>query len=180
MNKKGFTLVELLAVIVILAIIAIIATPLILNVIDNAKKGAAEDSALGYIEGIEKYIVLNEITKEKNFNFEKEKGYEIQDIKDYIEVKGDKPTEGWVCIGDKKEVNKAKLKINNYVIKYENNKATVVDEEIGNMDCSSGSTEVSYLCKRATSLHTEICNQTDSSQQMGQKGQPQLHTGIKV
>ena len=49
MNKKGFTLVELLAVIVILAIIALIATPLILNVIDNAKKGAAEASANGYM-----------------------------------------------------------------------------------------------------------------------------------
>ena len=39
MKKKGFTLVELLAVIVILAIIALITTPLILNVIENAKKG---------------------------------------------------------------------------------------------------------------------------------------------
>ena len=36
--KKGFTLIELLAVIVILAIIALIATPLILNVIDDSKK----------------------------------------------------------------------------------------------------------------------------------------------
>ena len=33
MNKKGFTLVELLAVIVILAIIALIATPIVINII---------------------------------------------------------------------------------------------------------------------------------------------------
>ena len=36
MNRKGFTLVELLAVIVILAIIALIATPTILGVIEKA------------------------------------------------------------------------------------------------------------------------------------------------
>ena len=141
MKKKGFTLVELLAVIVILAIIAVIATPLILNVIDNAKKGASESSALGYIEGIEKYIVLNEVTKEKDFSFEKGLGYEVESIKDYIEIKGDKPTEGWVCIGDKKEVSKAKLKINNYVIEYKDNKATVVDGEIGTMDCTAGTVD---------------------------------------
>jgi len=48
--KKGFTLIELLAVIVILAIIALIATPLILNVIDNSKKGAFKNTAYGIIE----------------------------------------------------------------------------------------------------------------------------------
>ena len=51
MKKNGFTLIELLAVIVILAVIALIATPTILGVIDNAKKGAAKSSALGYIDG---------------------------------------------------------------------------------------------------------------------------------
>ena len=61
MNKKGFTLVELLAVIVILAIIALISTPIILGVIDKAKKGAAEQSALGYIDAVEKQIVYNQV-----------------------------------------------------------------------------------------------------------------------
>lgn len=66
-NKKGFTLVELLAVIVILAIIALIATPIILNVIDNAKEGAAKNSAYGYIDALEKanaqaILSNNEIT----------------------------------------------------------------------------------------------------------------------
>ena len=45
MNKKGFTLVELLAVIVILAIILVIAIPAIFNVIDDARKGSIESSA---------------------------------------------------------------------------------------------------------------------------------------
>ena len=46
MNKKnGFTLVELLAVIVILAVILVIAVPQIMNVINESKKGTLESSA---------------------------------------------------------------------------------------------------------------------------------------
>ena len=43
MKKKGFTLIELLAIIVILAIIAVITVPIILNIIENSRKGAAID-----------------------------------------------------------------------------------------------------------------------------------------
>ncbi len=49
-DKKGFTLIELLAVIVILAVIALIATPLIMNVINDAKKGAARDAGYNVIK----------------------------------------------------------------------------------------------------------------------------------
>ena len=42
MNKKGFTLIELLAVIVILAVIALIATPMIMGVINEARRGSLE------------------------------------------------------------------------------------------------------------------------------------------
>ncbi len=45
MNRKGFTLIELLAVIVILAIIALIATPVILNIINDARANAKQRSA---------------------------------------------------------------------------------------------------------------------------------------
>ena len=57
-NTKGFTLIELLAVIVILAIIALIATPIVLNLIDKARKGAAESSAYAYINAAEKAAVV--------------------------------------------------------------------------------------------------------------------------
>ena len=53
MNKKGFTLVELLAVIVILAIIALIATPIVINVIGEARKGADARSVEGYVKAYE-------------------------------------------------------------------------------------------------------------------------------
>ena len=44
-KKKGFTLIELLAVIIILAVVALIATPMVLNVVEEAKKSAAESEA---------------------------------------------------------------------------------------------------------------------------------------
>ena len=45
MNKKGFTLVELLAVIVILAIVLIIAVPGVLTIIDNSRRDSLISSA---------------------------------------------------------------------------------------------------------------------------------------
>lgn len=49
-KNKAFTLIELLAVIVILAVIALIATPIVLNIIEKAKKSAFLDSAYGMLE----------------------------------------------------------------------------------------------------------------------------------
>ena len=43
-NKKAFTLVELLAVIVILAVILVIAVPQVLDVIESSKKGSIEST----------------------------------------------------------------------------------------------------------------------------------------
>ena len=62
LNKKGFTLIELLAVIVILAIIMLIATPTILNIIEDARQGAARSSAMGYVNAIEKEIMAKQVT----------------------------------------------------------------------------------------------------------------------
>lgn len=60
-NTKGFTLIELLAVIVILAVIALIATPIIMNVINEAKSGADSDAALGYVKAVENAIATDMI-----------------------------------------------------------------------------------------------------------------------
>ena len=61
MKKRGFTLIELLAVIVILAIIALIATPIVMNVIENSRKGAAERSAENYVDAVELAIASERI-----------------------------------------------------------------------------------------------------------------------
>lgn len=48
-NKNGFTLVELLAVIVIIAIIALITTPIVLNVVQSSRENAFKDTAHGLV-----------------------------------------------------------------------------------------------------------------------------------
>lgn len=120
-NKKGFTLIELLAVIVILAIIALIATPIILNVIDTARRGAAESSALGYIDAIEKQVMINEIdTSAPTFTLDAV--YNAAGIKAYgAEVKGDQPSDdSLVKIGTKGDVVDAIIIVNGYKVFYNN------------------------------------------------------------
>ena len=60
--KKGFTLIELLAVIVILAIIALIATPIILGIINDARKESNERSAELYASAIKNAIASYQLT----------------------------------------------------------------------------------------------------------------------
>lgn len=59
MNKKGFTLIELIAVVVIMSIIAIIATPNIINMIDKGKKDQYITNAKEFISKAT-YIVQTE------------------------------------------------------------------------------------------------------------------------
>ncbi|HOP66075.1 MAG TPA: type II secretion system protein [Bacilli bacterium] len=50
-NRKGFTLVELLAVIVILAVLVLLAVPSVLKMMDGAKENAFEIEAENIIDG---------------------------------------------------------------------------------------------------------------------------------
>ncbi|QSB08375.1 prepilin-type N-terminal cleavage/methylation domain-containing protein [Lysinibacillus fusiformis] len=56
-NEKGLTLVELLAVIVILAIVAAIAVPAIGNVIDNSRYKALKADAINVIHAAQFYFM---------------------------------------------------------------------------------------------------------------------------
>lgn len=75
-KEKGFTLTELLAVIVILVVIALITVPLILNIIEKVRKSAFQDSAYGILESVKLYyaenIVDNNELEDKVFSYEKE------------------------------------------------------------------------------------------------------------
>ena len=53
MRKKGFTLIELIAVLVILAILALIVTPLVMNIIRKAKTSADKRSIDAYGRSVE-------------------------------------------------------------------------------------------------------------------------------
>ena len=112
-KNKGFTLVELLAVIVILAIIALIATPIILNVINDAKKQAAKDSAYGYMDAVEKYIVSSEL-EDKSIQ---DRTYSVEELNSMgVSVKGSTPDNGNIEIKNS-SVKSYDIGIDGYVVR---------------------------------------------------------------
>ena len=111
-KNKGFTLVELLAVIVILALIALIATPIILNVINDAQKQAAKDSAYGYMDAVEKYIVSSELEDESI----PDGTYSVEDLNSMgVSVKGSTPDNGTIKI-ESKTVKSYDIGIDGYAV----------------------------------------------------------------
>ena len=139
-RNKGFTLVELLAVIVILAIIALIATPIILNVINDAKKQAAKDSAYGYMDAVEKYIVSSEL-EDKSIQ---DRTYSVEELNSMgVSVKGSTPDNGNIEIKnssvksydigiDGYEVNNGEVKKVSTTKSFKNGTAVYYNPETGN------------------------------------------------
>ena len=67
--NKAFTLIELLAVIIILAIVALIATPIILDVVEDARKSAGLSESNMILSGINNYCATEEIKIQMNSSY---------------------------------------------------------------------------------------------------------------
>ena len=118
-KKKAFTLIELLAIIVILAIIAVITVPIILNIIENSKKGAAIDSAYGYKDAVNKWYV-SKLTEDSNFKLNNI--YTVQDGRingAEISISGDKPSSGYLNYSNN-VLTEGCLTIGDYKVTFEN------------------------------------------------------------
>ena len=138
MKRKGFTLIELLAVIVVLAIIALIATPIVMNTIKNAKKGAAERTADNYIKQVETAVAESRIdgTKISNgtYNIQPDGNLcpasgcgENDKDKITIDMSGTKPSGGTVKISNGGVSNEGTtMTVGDYNVAYNDNKCTVV------------------------------------------------------
>ena len=118
--KKGFTLVELLAVIVILAIIALIATPIIINIINDAKEASALRSAEGYMRAVENKVVLSNLKEQKIFDGV----YNATDPILKVEYSGSADILGTITVSNG-IVSSAKLNIDNVSIDYEESKLSI-------------------------------------------------------
>ena len=127
-NKKGFTLIELLAVIVILAIIALVATPIILNMINNARKSAAISTAYGYVNSVEYSIGLSDIGSTEYENIDiKNQEYDINDEALLgIKLKGKKPDSGTIVIENRK-IKSGSFCINKYKVIYDGREAKIIN-----------------------------------------------------
>ncbi len=106
-KKQGFTLIELLAVIVILAIIMVITTPIILKSIEDARKGAFQNSIYGIIKAGEfnysRRLLKNEENRNMEYIYENEKEFSPTND-DKLDYKGSKPYGGIIKINKKGEI----------------------------------------------------------------------------
>ena len=121
-NKKGFTLIELMAVIILLGLIIMIIVPKITDSIENSKKNAAIDSALGYVKSARDYYNVNVLEKDYVI---KEGINWIQDINSVIEVDGELPSSGYFYLENGK-IEFAEFCVDKYYVTYEKSAATAV------------------------------------------------------
>ena len=121
MKKKGFTLVELFAVIVILGIIMSIATPIIIKIINDSKKETYKLSMSGYVKAVEEQISVNKakgkITKNGNYN-----------IKDFeVGYSGRIADKGSFSINNELVIS-AQLCFDTYLVKYDGKEVTLTEK----------------------------------------------------
>ena len=121
MNKKAFTLIELLAVIVVLGILALIVTPILINVVKDSNEKSYKLSADGYISAVNDYILSNQLDGKKVENGK----YNIKNLD--VKISGKAPSKGSVEIYDEK-INNAQLCYDTYLLKYDGREVTLTEK----------------------------------------------------
>ena len=185
-RKNAFTLIELLAVIVVLAIIALIATPIVMNTIKNAKKGAAERTADNYIKQVETAVAEAKLENKSVPNGT----YDIQpdgnlcpasgcgeNDKDKItiDMSGNKPTSGTVTISNG-EVSSTDttMTVGDYDVKYNQGKNKYEASEKGNTTPDT---------PQPTKIYTNgeiVYFNVDTGEKCSNYTETQSNTGIKA
>ena len=101
--EKGFTLVELLAIITILGVIVLIITPKIKDTIDESKMKAFEDTAYGIIRASNLYYARKEMMGEVLEEIE----FEFPDNAEELRLQGKLPKSGSVIIAENGDISLA-------------------------------------------------------------------------
>ena len=124
MNKKGFTLVELVAAVLLLGIILTIATASVVNQMNKNKRKIALKSAQSYVTAINDNNFINDPDKMISSGTVSQITPKLKDS-----LNGDVPTSGSVTVNSTtKEVSAATLYIKGYKITYNGTKYTITSE----------------------------------------------------
>ena len=117
--RKGFTLVEILAVLTILAIVSFIAVPLAINIINDTKEKALDRSVENYISAVEAAIAShnskldNEDVADGSCVIEEKGNLDCDGIKIKVNVKNKYPTSGTIVIKNYEVVSYIDLAMGN-------------------------------------------------------------------
>ncbi len=109
-KNKGFTLIELLSVIVVFVIIMLIVSPVVINIIKSANKGAFKNSVNGIVKSAileqSKNVLTGKEVNELIFTYEN--GVEKSNIIGAkLNYKGKSPSEGVIIVNKKGQVSLA-------------------------------------------------------------------------
>ena len=148
--KKGFTLIELLAVIIILAIIALIATPIILNVVEDARISAGKSEAQMIYSGINNYCASSMMEEQLNGKVDIcADGVTTEEVSQMVNLGNAIVNKVTYSNG---KVTELEVESNNHTFKLCGDGSFVMDEE----ECEG---EVGYSCTSEDSLICKLYSQ---------------------
>ena len=159
LNKNGFTLVELLAVIVILAVVILVAVNNVIPQMNKAKAGAFKTEALSFLDGAEQYYTSQQMTNGK-FNEEGKDGVSVKYLVDKKYVKSADVDKYTGCIKYDEDNGKFQIQLwsNSYITAKGNSnyvEASDLSEFNGEVGTSSiirsasGANKANYACGKA-------------------------------
>ncbi len=156
-KKNAFTLIELLAVIVVLAIIAVIVTPIVTKTIKNAKKGAAEIATQNYIRAVELAISNSDLNRKSipdgSYTIDSDgnlTGTGLPDGKLEIDANGDRPIGGTIVIKDGQVTTDSTITVGDYDVVYNPTSKSYEATEKGNTKMYTNGQEVYFNVDNGT------------------------------
>lgn len=158
-NKKGFTLVELLAVIAILAILVIFAVPNVISMVEKSRKSLAETNAKSLVNTAKNYYMKNEMNG---------KTIDEIDLTDPdFEYSGEKVTKGKLTM-NKDGSSYGKMYIHGYCVSVKSS-GDVTSEKVDEENCNLSPKTItftidgnSYKVEEGTTLENFLKNLEDS------------------
>lgn len=126
MNRKGFTLLEILIIVVVLIVIFLLSIPIVRTIISNSRFGSFENSVYSAIDAVDVYIVNHEWTAIPN------EGLEISVLDDSI-LRNNNFDEG-VFVRENGQVRMLYIKQGEYCAKGTKDKLITTDKGCGALD----------------------------------------------
>ena len=126
LQTRGFTLVEILAVIIILAAITLITVPIVTNAVKRARKGSFKVSAQNLVKAANQYYGAHEFEMNKVSTFDFSKNDGKNEAGEELLVSGKKPISGKVVVSKQGDIVLADISDGTYYANYD----STIDDQV--------------------------------------------------